>query len=72
MRTPALILGIILLIVGGLISAGVLSFDREETVAKLGPLEVKSTEQRKPAPLLGYVLAGTGALLLVVGFIARK
>jgi hypothetical protein len=72
MRTPALVIGILLLIVGGLISAGVLSFDKTETVAKLGPLEVQSTQQKKPAPVIGYVLLGAGALLLVVGFTAKK
>lgn len=72
MRTPAFVIGILLLVAGGLISAGVLSFDKTETLAKLGPLEVKSTEQKKPAPLLGYVLLGAGALLVVVGFAAKK
>lgn len=72
MRTPALIAGAILLVVGALISAGVLSFDRQETVAKLGPIEVTSTEAKKPEPLIGYGLLGAGALLLVVGLVAKK
>jgi hypothetical protein len=72
MRTPALLIGIVLLIVGGLISSGMLGFDRQETVAKLGPIEVTSTEHKKPAPLVGYGLLGAGALLLVVGLSARK
>lgn len=72
MRTPALILGLVLLVVGGLISAGVLSFDRQETLAKLGPLEITATQQKKPAPLLGYGLLGLGALLIAVGLTAKK
>ena len=72
MRTPALIVGILLLVVGGLISAGVVSFDREETVAKIGALEVTSTAQHKPAPVIGYALLGAGALALVLGLASRK
>jgi hypothetical protein len=72
MRTPALIVGILLLVVGGLISAGVLSFDKEETVAKLGPLEITTTDNKKPAPLVGYLLLGVGALVLVVGLAGKK
>lgn len=72
MRTPALIVGILLLVVGGLISAGVLSFDKQETVAKLGPLEITTTDQKKPAPVVGYLLLGVGALVLIVGLAGKK
>lgn len=72
MRTLALIAGVILLVVGGLISAGLLSFDRQETVAKLGPIELSSTEEKKPEPLIGYGLLGAGTLLLVAGLVTRK
>ena len=72
MRTPALVVGVLLLIVGGLISAGVFSFTKQETVAKLGPMEITTTEQKKPAPILGYVLLGAGVLVLVLGSISRK
>lgn len=72
MRTPALIVGVLLLVVGGLISAGVLSFDKQETVAKLGPLEITTTDQKKPAPVVGYLLLGVGALVLIVGLVGRK
>ena len=72
MRTPALIFGLVLLLVGGLIAAGVFSFTKQETVAKLGPMEITTTEQKKPAPVLGYVLLGAGALVLVLGFTSRK
>ena len=51
MRTPALIIGLVLLIAGGLIAAGVFSFTKQETVAKLGPMEITTTEQKKPAPI---------------------
>jgi len=72
MRTPSLIIGILLLIVGGLISAGVFSLTQEKTVAKLGPMEITATQQKKPAPIIGYVLLGAGALVLVFGLAAKK
>jgi hypothetical protein len=72
MRTPALIVGILLLIAGALISAGVIRFDKQETVAKLGSLEITSTQEKKPAPVLGYVLLGAGALLVVVALVAKR
>ena len=72
MRTPALVIGVLLLIVGGLIAAGVFSFSKQQTVAKLGPMEITTTEQKKPAPILGYVFLGAGALVLVFGAASRK
>lgn len=72
MRTFALIVGALLIVIGGLISAGVLSLSQRETVAKFGPIELTATEQKKPAPVLGYVLLGTGALVLVAGIAAKK
>ncbi len=72
MRTPALVIGILLLIVGGLISAGIFSFTKQETVAKLGPLEITASQQKKPAPVLGYVLLGAGVLVLAFGAASKK
>jgi len=72
MRIPALIIGFLLLVAGGLIALGVFSFSEQETVAKLGPMELTTTTQKKPAPILGYVLLGAGTLVLVLGFASRK
>lgn len=72
MRIPALIIGFLLLIAGSLIALGVVSFSEKETVAKLGPMELTTTTQSKPAPVLGYVLLGAGTLVLVLGFASRK
>ena len=72
MRSPLLILGVILLVVGGLISAGVFSFTSQKQVAKLGPLEITSTEEKKPPLNLGYILLGIGAVVIVVGAVAKK
>jgi hypothetical protein len=72
MRMSALIIGILLLIVGGLISAGLLSISSEETVAKVGPLELTTKQEKKPDAVFGYVLLGAGVLVLVAGLATRK
>ena len=72
MRSPLIIIGIILLIAGGLISAGVFSMTSQKQVAKLGPLEITSTEEKKPPVNLGYILLGIGAVVVVAGAVAKK
>ena len=72
MRNTALIVGVLLLVAGGLISAGLLGFDQQETVAKIGSLAITKTERRKPPPLWGLGLLGVGVLLVVVGLRAKK
>lgn len=72
MRIPLLIVGIALLLAGVLVSAGVFSVTQHKQVAKLGPLEITSTEEKKPPAMLGYVLVGVGVLVLVIGAAAKK
>ena len=72
MRNTALIVGVLLLVAGGLISAGLLGFDQQETVAKIGSLAITNTERRAPPPLWGWGLLGAGVLLVVVGLRAKK
>ncbi len=72
MRTPFLVIGLLLLIAGGLIATGMISFNKEETLAKLGSMELTTTHQKKPAPVLGYLLLGAGALALAIAISAKK
>jgi|GEM_PF-6292314 len=71
MRMPALILGVILLIVGGLIAAGMLRYDGEDK-AEFGPVKFSLTREKTPPANLGWVLVGVGALALVVGVASKK
>lgn len=72
MRMPALILGAVLVIIGGLIAAGVFKYQDTDEVVDFGQLEVEKTEE-KTAPLnWGYVLLGGGLVVLVVGALTRK
>ena len=46
MRMPAIIIGAILLIIGGLITAGVFKFQSTEKVADIGPIEITKTDTK--------------------------
>ena len=72
MRTPALIIGVLLLIAGGLISAGMISVADKKEVLSIGDASISVTEQKRPDRTLGYVLLGIGAVLTVVGAVAKK
>ncbi len=72
MRLPAMILGVVLIIIGGLIAAGVFKYKDTDKVLDFGKLEVETTRE-KTAPLnWGYVLIGGGVLVLVAGALVRK
>jgi hypothetical protein len=72
MRTPALIIGILLLIAGGLVSAGMFSFSDTKEVLKVGDASLSVTQQKTPDRTLGYVLLAVGAVVTVVGAMAKK
>jgi hypothetical protein len=72
MRAAALVLGVILLVLGGLVAAGVFKYETTEKVVDLGPIELSATET-KTAPLnLGWMLLGAGTVLVVVGVLIKK
>ena len=72
MRKPALIIGILLLIAGALVSAGLFSFQSTKTVADIGPIKIKTTETKKPSLNVGYLLLGLGAIVVVAGAVSKK
>ena len=72
MRTPALVIGILLLIAGGLISTGMISFADKKEILSIGDASISVTEQKRPDRTVGYVLLGVGVLLTVVGAVAKK
>jgi len=67
---PILVIGLVLFAVGvAMLAYQGISYTRQEQVAQLGPLRV-TTEERKTLPLspaAGAVVAGLGAILIVVG-----
>lgn len=72
MRAAALVLGAILLIVGGLVAAGVFKYETTEKVLDLGPIEINETRTESPPLNLGWLLLGAGTVLVVVGVLMKK
>ncbi len=72
MRMPALVIGVILLVAGGLIAAGVFKWESTEKVADIGPIEISKTETKSPPLNLGWVLLGAGAVAVVIGALSKK
>lgn len=72
MRKPALIIGILLLIAGAAVSAGLFSFQSTKKVADIGPIEINKTETTKPSLNVGYLLLGLGAIVVFVGAVSKK
>lgn len=72
MRKPALVIGALLLVAGGLIAAGVFKFQTTEKVAELGPIEITKTDTKTPPINLGWVLIGAGAVAVVIGALGKK
>jgi len=72
MRMPAIVIGAILLIIGGLITAGVIKFQSTEKVADLGPIQISKTDTKTPPINLGWVLIGVGAVAVVIGVASKK
>jgi hypothetical protein len=72
MRTPLMIIGIILLAIGGLMAAGVFRYTDTKKVIDAGPLQVESTKERTAPANWGYLLLAGGAVVLVVGAVAGK
>jgi len=72
MRMPAIVIGVILLVLGGLIAAGVFKFQSTEKVADIGPIEISKTDTKTPPINLGWILLGAGAVAVVVGVASKK
>ncbi len=72
MRKPALIIGILLLIAGGLIAAGVFTFSDTKEVIRIGDASLSVTQQKSPDRNIGYVLLALGAVGIAVGVLGKK
>ncbi len=72
MRVPALLIGVILLVAGGLIVGGVFKWESTEKVADIGPIQINKTETKSPPSNLGWVLLGAGAVAVVAGALMKK
>lgn len=74
MRAIAVV-GIVLIVVGIVsLAYGGFTYSKQETVVKLGPLEVQAEERKRfpISPLAGGVMVVAGLILLAVGWNARS
>ena len=72
MRVPALLIGVILLVAGGLVLGGIFKWESTEKVADIGPIQINKTETKSPPSNLGWVLLGAGAVAVVAGALMKK
>jgi hypothetical protein len=67
MRASLLVVAVLLLVAGGLISAGLLRVPQEKEVLRIGSKSLSMTQERQPDRRIGYGLLVIGAIVLVVG-----
>ena len=72
MRVPALRIGVILLVAGGLVLGGIFKWESTEKVADIGPIQINKTETKSPPSNLGWILLGAGAVAVVAGALMKK
>ena len=72
MKMPAMIIGILLLVFGGLMASGAFHWTETKRVADLGPLKINKTEEHSAPFNWGYILLGGGLVLLVIGAAAKS
>jgi len=72
MKKALLALGIIFLLVGGVTAAGLFKFQKTESVADIGSLEIQKTEEHQLPLNIGYVLLGLGAISVVASLVVKR
>ena len=72
MRAGLIIAGIILLIAGIWVTVGHGSYQKTDTVAKLGPAKIEATHDKAVPQWLGIAGIVVGGLLVVGGIASKK
>ncbi len=72
MKRSALVIGIVLLALGGLIALGVVSYPDTKELFSVGDNAVTVQTDKTPSRNLGYVLLVIGGVITAVGVAARK
>ena len=72
MKTTAIVIGILLLIVGALISLGVVSYPDSKTLFSIGESAVTVDTEKTPSRTLGYVLLVIGGVITAAAAATRK
>jgi hypothetical protein len=69
---PALVIGIVLLVFGGLMATGVFHYTDTKRVVDAGPLKIDKTTEKTTPPNIGYFLLAGGLALVVIGAVTGK
>ena len=72
MKTTAIIIGLLLLIVGALISLGVVSYPDSKTLFSIGDSAVTVATDKTPSRTVGYVLLIIGGVVTAAAAATRK
>lgn len=68
MKRTTLIIGIILLVLGGLVATGIITYPDSKALVSVGDASL-SVQDSKPVPVvIGYVLLAVGAIATAVSF----
>jgi len=72
MKRGAIGIGIVLLVIGGLISLGVVTYPDSKELFSVGDNAVTVQTEKTPSRNLGYVLLVVGGVITAGGVAARK
>jgi hypothetical protein len=72
MRAFLLIVAALLLVLGGLVSAGMLHWPQEKEVLRVGGAALSVRQDRKPDARLGYGLLAVGAVAAVLALTRKR
>lgn len=72
MRTGLLILGVLLVVGGLVVAAGLFKYQDKDKIVDFGKVEIESSREKTAPMNWGWVLLGGGAVALVAGALVRK
>jgi len=72
MRNGLLILGVLLLVGGLAVAAGLVKYQDKEKVVDFGKVEIEASREKTAPVNLGWILLGGGVVALVAGVMVRK
>lgn len=72
MRNALIILGALLVLGGLLVVGGKMKYQDTDTVAEFGKLEIEATREKTTPVNWGYVLMGSGVILVIGAALSRR
>ena len=72
MRNGLLVLGVLLLVGGLAVAAGLLKYQDKDKVVDFGSVEIEASREKTAPVNWGWILLGGGVVALVAGAMVRK